>query len=141
MKFTSQRTEPDPGFQMTPMIDVVFQMLVYFLAATSIVALESQLSANLPGAKAISEEAKKQVEDVTITVLADGSILADGTPYDSKDSETLPELTAMLKDLAAIFENQAVIIRGDVQAKHKRIISVLNACSSAGIKNLVFSAD
>lgn len=141
MKFTKQKPDPEPGFQMTPMIDVVFQMLVYFLAATTIVAMESQLSANLPGQKAISEESKKQVEDVTITVLSDGNILADGTPYDSKDSETLPELTAMLKDLAAVFENQAVIIKGDSRAKHKRIISVLNACSSAGIKNLAFSAD
>lgn len=126
----------EPGFQMAPMIDCVFLLLIFFMSASSFTAPETQLNINLP-AVATTVQAKIG-EDVIVNVLSDGSVMVNEKQYDSPESKELPELVAMLTSLSETFESQPVIIFADWDVPHERVVNVLNACAAARIKSVSF---
>lgn len=139
MRFVRGVETEEPGFQMAPMIDIVFQLIIFFMCASSFAILESQMDVNLP-ARAEVKPAEKTIEEVFINILADKTVLANGRQYDSAGSKDLPELKTMLTELASVFKDQVVIIQGEWQVPHERVVQVLNACAAAKIKNVSFVA-
>lgn len=129
-------SQEEPGFQMAPMIDVVFQLLIFFMCASSFFGIEAQLNINLP--TVATTVPTKIAEEVIINILSDGSIMVNEKQYDSPESKGLPELVAMLTSLAEIFESQPVIIFADWDVPHEKVINVLNACTAAKIKSVSF---
>ena len=122
-----------------PMIDVVFQLLIFFMVAASFRAEESNLKVSLPAAGAPAVQAA-ELEEVEIFVASSGAITVNQQEYDSAKSKNLPELKVMLTNLADLFKDQAVVIRADENAVHGRVVDVLNACAGARIKNISFFA-
>ncbi|MFA5334747.1 MAG: biopolymer transporter ExbD [Candidatus Omnitrophota bacterium] len=126
----------EPGFQMAPMIDCVFLLLIFFMSASSFSAPEAQLNVNLP---AVSTTTKDKIgEDVVVNVASDGSVVVNDKYYDSAESKDLPELVAMLTSLSQVFETQPVIIFAEDSVSHERVTDVLNACAAAKIKSVSF---
>jgi len=115
---------------LTPMIDVVFNLLVFFMCATSFhSAVERELDVNLPNAESAGA-VEAPPEELVITVRADGAVFVGGEP---KERE---QLLALLRTAAQSDPETPVTIRGDRQAEHQAIVSVMDACGLAGLFNL-----
>jgi len=131
-----EEEEEEPELQMSPMIDIIFQLIIFFMCATSFQIVESELKTNLP---TVSDDAIVQkFENVVIFINREGRVFVENKEYDSPSSHELPQLTSMLMQLKRFFEQQPVIIQSDKEVPHQRIVDVLNACAAAGISNVSF---
>lgn len=138
MKF-KETIEDACEINMGPMIDCVFLLLLYFIAAADIKKTERYLGLIAPekGCSLTSF-----VSEITLSIAPNGQVAANETPLDGPADKTLPALTAKLKQAISLFgKEQPVVIHPQPSVKHQRVIDVLNACSAAGVKNLSFFAN
>lgn len=127
MKISEQQDE-EPILNLTPMIDVVFQLLVFFMVATTFLDPEKEIGIELP--EAASATVTENVDELIINVFADGRIVVSGqdVPADS--------LLTTLKSAAQKDPETPVTIRGDRLVHHENIVQVMDACGQAGLYNL-----
>jgi biopolymer transport protein ExbD len=112
---------------ITPLIDVVFQLLLFFLVATRFAAEDRELDVMLPAAS----EAKPliaQPREVFVNIDHQGQFFIQGREVDGE------ELTQILRQ-AAVHNpaHQSVIIRADKRVQLDSAVFVMNACNQAGI--------
>jgi biopolymer transport protein ExbD len=130
----------DVGFQIAPMVDVVFVLLLFFMASAGSQVIEKELNISLPSGKSASAAGGIPTTPIIIDILPDGKIQMNNQVYDNPASKELPELRAWLKQTIQKFgDKDPVILRPDPQTKHERVMDVLNAASAAGVKKLSFS--
>ena len=129
----------DIGFQIAPMVDVVFVLLLFFMASAGSHIIPKELAINLPSGRGESKPGPPPTP-IIIDIFPDGKVQMNNKVYDTPVSKELPELRGWLKDTINKFgDKDPVIIRPDPQTKHERIIDVLNAAAASGVKNLTFS--
>ena len=129
----------DVGFQIAPMVDVVFVLLLFFMASAGSQVIEKELNISLPSGRAASDTPAAPPTILMIDILPDGGIQLNKHSYDSPASKELPELKAWLKDTIKKYgDKDPVIIRPDPTAKHERVMDVLNAASASGVTKLSF---
>jgi len=131
MKFRVSRL-PDTGFQLAPMIDIVFLLLVFFIVSWSYARFETELDISVPAA-AEGTEPQREVGEIILNVRPNGEIVLNGAVV---EEETL---LRKLQKIAEVYEDQAIILRGDENARHKHIVAVLDICQKAGIWNIAFA--
>ncbi len=131
----------DVGFQIAPMVDVVFVLLLFFMASAGSQVAERELNINLPsGRGAASLASGPPPAPIIIDVDQEGVISLNEQTYDSLDSKDLPQLRAWLKETIDRFgDKDPVIIRPSPEANHGRIMEILNAAAAAGVQNLTFN--
>jgi biopolymer transport protein ExbD len=125
----TQLDEP-PVINMTPMVDVILCLLVFFMAATRLYDWdESEFSVNVPE---VAEAAPLSAapDDLMLTVTQKGVVSVGEISYN------LDRLVEMLKEAAARYKNQGVVIRGDASLNYQDLADVLSACDEAGIRNV-----
>ncbi|MCE2792336.1 MAG: ExbD/TolR family protein [Planctomycetota bacterium] len=122
------------GFNMTPMIDVVFQLIIFFLVASHFARNETQLDLRLPVARSGAEDTDFETPRVTINVKADGTLWLSGR-------EIAPErLTAQLTEVrSAEGDNLEVRIRGSRAATYADVEPIMRSCTEAGIWNVSYA--
>src|SRR5262245_50704814 len=120
MRIPIRKPAGDVGFNMTPMIDVVFQLIIFFLLSSHLARQETQLKLPLPAADSglAVDAAARPV--VTVNVLADGTLLAANRQITA--SELLPLLA---ERRAAHGGNLEVRIRADRDVPYPRVSPVL----------------
>lgn len=132
----------EPALDVTSLIDLVFLLLVFFMVTCSLVKSEGDLGIQLPGMIAQAESVDMPDEQI-IEIRENGRVYLNDREYDSFDSEDLPMLVATLSRYKAASEaakNKALItISADDNARHQRVIDVMNACASAKITNITFA--
>ncbi|PXA04727.1 hypothetical protein DDZ13_06030 [Coraliomargarita sinensis] len=129
---------------LTPMIDVVFLLLIFFMVTTSLIKEEAdlgiQLPTNVPG-----EPSDELPSKHIIDVLPDGSVHLNGGQIASGTSENivLNGLITTLKRLKASSDNMGVktivVIQADPVSPHYKAIQVLDACAAADIQFVSFA--
>lgn len=138
MRFKQEKEEA-ADIQMGPMIDCVFLLLMYFIAAAQIKPEEKYLGLMMPGGGTPKESLPAEI---TLGVAENNQVTFNDTPVDGTSGRELPTLQAKLKDALTLFgEKQPVVIHPRPSTKHQRVIDVLNACAGAGVKNLSFFAN
>ncbi len=114
---------------LTPLIDVVFLLLIFFLVTSEFEDEERRLDIILPNATSAAPMAGKPREVVV-------DIDAEGTTYLRGDRTTVDELAAVL---ARVVErnpaNQSVVIRADRDTPFQPVVSVMDVCNRAGISD------
>ena len=130
------------GFQIAPMIDVVFVIMLFFMVMAGAVKIENELNSQLPGVAETS--ASTDFVDEQIIAISDaGEVTLNDEPFDSPQSKDLPQLKATLlrlKQNADAAKTPAVVtIISDEQAKYSRAIDVLDALAVAKIDNVTFT--
>jgi len=120
------------GFQIAPMVDILLVLLVFFIVTWNFSLADKELDVKIPTASN-SKEANAYVGQVVVNVKSDGSIVFNHQPI------TADELVTKLQDLAKLFPDQAVILRGDQNADYKYIVNVLDICRRANIWNVAFA--
>ena len=130
----------DVGFQIAPMVDVVFVLLLFFMASAGSQIIPRELSINLPSGQQADNRHKPEITPFIIDISPQGVVSSSGKIYDTPNSRDLLALRDQLKNnLAKFGDKDPVVIRPDPQAKQERIIDVLNSAAAAGVKNLTFS--
>ena len=130
MRVRDEQSIPDPEFSMAPLIDVVFQMLVFFLVASSWgVMKEKQLDLELPSAQSASAP-EALPDELVIDVRRDGGILLRGRELERA------ALQGELAGIARANPRLPVTIRGDRLVHHEDVVAVMDACGLAGLTNL-----
>ncbi|MBA2664697.1 MAG: biopolymer transporter ExbD [Bradymonadaceae bacterium] len=121
--------------EITPLIDVVFLLLIFFLITTTFAqANEAQIPINLP--EAVSGEDSAKGERVVLMVTATGEVVMDeGVAWQGD---------ALREKLDAYFQTNpdaSILLKGDVEASHGRVVELLDLVKQVGFKrvNLVIS--
>lgn len=123
------------GINMTPLIDVVFQLLIFFLVSSHLAKQETQMTLPLPAAQG-GREADPQSEHprATLNVLADGTLLLFGHHVPPKDLAA--RLALLVKDQGGDVELR---VRADRDVPYKHVEPLLVACTRAGLSNVTFA--
>ncbi|HUE71575.1 MAG TPA: biopolymer transporter ExbD [Pirellulaceae bacterium] len=125
--------EDIPQINLTPMLDIVFNLIIFFMVAARFSELEERnIDVKVPQVKTsaqLSDVPKKR----TINVLKDGQITLDSRPV------TLPQLTAELTESRRLRPDMSVVVRGDAQGTFQNVASVLTACREAGVNDMGIS--
>lgn len=124
--------EEEPGLPLTPLIDIIFLLLIFYISIGRIQQVESQIALTLPTARS-AESPQQSIGDVIINVETDGSITVNNQAMNLETLET------RLKRLAEVFPGQSVIIRSDGEASWNEVCRVLDVCSVADIWNIKFA--
>lgn len=128
----------DMGFQIAPMVDVVFVLLLFFMASAGSQVVEKELSINLPAGK--SSAPGTVTTPIIIDITPDGTVSMNNTVYGLPANKNLTELKEWLRTTLGDFGGEdPVIIRPSPDTLQERIIEVLNACAAGKVKNLTFS--
>ena len=129
MRVRDEESIPDPEFSMAPLIDVVFQMLVFFLVASSWGVKEKQLDLELPSAQSASAP-ESLPDELVIDVRRDGAVVLRGRELERS------ALQGELAGIARANPRLPVTIRGDRLVHHEDVVAVMDACGLAGLTNL-----
>ena len=134
----------EPELSMSPLIDMTFLLLIYFICTCSLVMPEADLGIRLPGMVAQATSIDMPDEQI-IEVRGNGQVFLNDHEYDTATSQDLPELLRTLRQYKASSEaagNQALItIWADDDTPHQRVIDVMNACAAARIKDISFAGN
>lgn len=141
-----RREQPLAEVDMTPMIDMVFLLLVFFMTAATMAKMNMTEKVKLPVAdKAQIPDNKRDREAITVMpngfVTSDGSVISDSSPYlfrgKKLDAAGLSQvLTALVKDEPDV----RVFMRIDRDVEYIRVQSAIRACAEAGIYDIIFGA-
>ena len=128
MPLSAHLPDPEP-LNMTPMIDVVFNLLVFFLLSASFYAEERELELSVPSVSSASAVVSGP-EDIVINVNDEGRVTINSRPYDAA------QLEDFLKNAVTNYPGQGVAIRGDKASRYQWVADVLGICKSAGVRKL-----
>ncbi len=129
MRIRESESEDHPWFNLTPMLDLTFNLLTFFMLATAFVNPEKMLDIQLPEAQS-GEAPGKTLEELVINVSREGKVTLSGQVMDGN------ALLDVLKRAAQRNPTTPVTIRGDRLAHHQEIVRVMDACGTAGLSNL-----
>jgi len=136
--------EANMGFQIAPMIDVVFVIMLFFMVMAGAVKVERELKSQLPGiAPASPTEEKEMPDEIIVGVEESGAVTLNEEELDAADNKVLPNFTASLARLKQEADNRGakvlVTIQAEEQAKYERVIDVLNSLAKAKVANVTFT--
>lgn len=132
MNFRKRVNESTPGFQMAPMLDIVFILLIQFMAATLFAKWENKLDILVPSADS-SVASDRQRLEIIVNIDKEGAIFINSIEMG------LPRLREILRTIHAQSAEQPIIIRADQDTRHKDVIKVLDICTELDIRNVAFS--
>lgn len=137
-----KKPQPLAMFQIAPMIDVVFLLLIYFMVGTTLHKQEADIAFTLPGVAATEEPVEFPDEQI-IEIRADGQVVVNDYAYDAPGAARLDQLAGMLTRFRQAAEasrsSVAVTIAPDPATPHQRIVRVMDACARAGISQVNFA--
>ena len=123
----------DPEFELTPMIDVVFLLIAFFMTLISFISAEL-IELELPEAEEASipeEPGERQY----ISIDAAGDLYLGATPI------SYESLTTILANMRAEIPSMKVFLRADAATSHRHVNRVMGACAQAGIFDLIFASN
>ena len=125
-------------FNLTPMIDVIFNLIIFFLAASHLARSEAVEQVELPLATTSKPEADERFQRLSITVTAELTYYVAAQPY------TLPEVEQLLVTLSAGGDRGGrkpveVRIRTDKRVPYQHIEPLMLACARQGITKIRFA--
>jgi biopolymer transport protein ExbD len=128
------KTQQDdmPALNLTPMIDVVFLLIVFFMGASKFADLERDFDLRLPEV-AKADAAKEAAKARQVAVYADGRIALD------REDVTLVQLAERLTAAVKEQPKLSVVILGDAASNFQYVADALAACKEAGISQLAVS--
>jgi biopolymer transport protein ExbD len=142
-----RRLSPDPnegtfGFQIAPMIDVVFVIMLFFMVMAGAVKTEREQNCRLPGTVETTKEVPFADEQV-VSITAAGQVALNEEPVAEPGDRELVKLRglfARIKQNCDAAKTPAVLtIASEHKARHGRAIEVLDAAAQAGITNVSFN--
>ena len=111
--------------ELTPLVDVVFQLIIFFMVSTVFIEFSQQMDIETPEVK--GSLAQEQIKRLTIEITKDEKVFLDGKEV------TLDNIPKHLSDQSTI---RSVLIRADKRLPYGIVMQVMQICRSAGIDDI-----
>lgn len=125
------REEEDASIDMTPMLDIVFIMLIFFIVTTSFVK-EAGIQVNKPEANQANKEPSA---NIFIAIRDTGEVWMDKRQVD------VERVAANLERMLAEQPTDIVVIQADKESEHGRVVEVMDQVKEAGIDKISIAAE
>lgn len=129
----SPRNSEEPDVNLTPMIDVVFLLLLFFMVSTSFIR-ESSLKVDLP--EATGQALAEQEKAIDIVINADGQFIVNTIVLDKPSNE---QLAAVLKKAVGDNTDPHIIISADANAEYQNIVTAMDTAQQLGYTRLTLA--
>lgn len=133
MNFQKKIRTSSVGFQMAPMLDIIFITLIHFMAAAIFAQWENKLGIKVPTADSGTRGIRQRGE-VIINVDEAGKI------YINSQEMSAERLGSLLSEVADVFQEYPVVIRADRNTRHQSVMTVLDICTRVNIHNVAFAS-
>lgn len=134
MNFKSSKKQEPQGFQMTPMLDVIFLLLCFFVTASVFSQWEYQVDIQLPTAKTgISPD--RLPGEIIVNLDSEGVITVNDRVLSRE------QLLERLKILSSNFQGHPVVLRSDMRTPYEHVIGIIDMCRQADIDNISFATE
>jgi biopolymer transport protein ExbD len=127
MRIKDPLTEHEEGYNLVPLTDMVFNLLIFFMCATTFAQVEKELSVQLPRTTASFKPLAAAPPQVIINVKADGGAVVSGRSYDVNG------LAELLAGALKKEPGTSVVVRADERTLMKYFASVASVCRHAGV--------
>jgi biopolymer transport protein ExbD len=121
-----QSTDDLPTINLTPMLDVVFNLIVFFMVGTKFVEMDRSIQVDVPKVSDAGPLTSAPVRRV-VTVTREGETALDGRTM------SLGEVTSELAAARKEYPELAVLVKGDGEGRFQSVADALSACTRAGI--------
>lgn len=128
-----QREREDLDVNITPLIDVVFLLLIFFMVSTTF-ERDSELKITLP--EASEEFTEKVPETVTVDIDIQGRIYINKQSLVNSQLDTIREA---LREAVSNMDDPPIVINADADTSHQNVVKVMDAARQAGLVKLTFS--
>lgn len=135
MRVPTRRREFGLAFNITPLIDIIFLLIIFFLAASHLARSDASTPVDLPEATQDDESPERPLRRLVVTVGRDGALSVAGQPIDRDKFDEL----VLQERLDADGQPLEVRIRGDKHVRFESIEPLMKACVSAGITEVGFA--
>lgn len=126
MRIKDPMSEGEEPYNLVPLTDMVFNLLIFFMCATTFAQVEKELSVQLPHSTSFTP-ISAQPKQLVINIKRDGSSVVSGKTYDGKG------LASLAAALVAKDPNSAVIIRADENSVMRYFAAVARICKQQGV--------
>ena len=133
MNFSKNRPAAGASFQMAPMLDIIFILLIHFMAATIFAQWENRMEIAIPTADSGTRQEMRRTGEIIVNLDAEGRIFINSREITSQ------RLLDTLGQVSSVFPGQAVILRADRQTSCQALIRVMDICRQADIWNIAFA--
>jgi len=127
----SHRRRVRPTLDVTPLIDVVLQLVIFFMLTTTF-SLYQGINVNLP--KVVKAE-EHQEKDLVVTITKENRV------YLNDREVTVEELAETVKPLFVASQPRVVVIRADQEVKHGKVVEVMDIVKGAGAEKLAIATE
>ena len=118
------------GIDLTPIVDVVFNLLLFFAVTLSFAATSGGINVNLPSA---SSADPVEAEQVTVNMTQDGKLFYNDQNVD------IEGLAARLKEVKN--KESIIIIRADNTVPHGKVVQVMDTVKAEGLSKIAIAVD
>lgn len=132
MNFKPGTKSQAPGFQLAPMIDVIFLLLCFFVTSQIFSQWETEIDVQLPTAET-GTVPERLPGEIIINILKDGSLVVNRQVLDDA------AITKRLEWIVKYFPDQHVVIRADKTTDYEHVVHALDLCSKLAIQNISFA--
>jgi biopolymer transport protein ExbD len=123
-------SEDEPEINLTPLIDVVFLLLIFFMVSTTF-EHQSRIKIEMP--EATAEPTEQEEEPLEIIIDAQGLyFIGDEQVVNTR----LKTLKAAISKAAGVRQGMPVIIRADAKTPHQAVVTALDATSQLGLTHI-----
>ena len=131
MRLRAKQAE-EPEINLTPLIDVVFLMLIFFMVTTTFLR-EGNLELSLPEASPEPHEIAQQPLELVINPL--GDYFLNGRPLLNRQPQTL----RLALEQALAEGGKGLVVRADATTPHQAVVTALDAAGQAGIQQIAIA--
>ncbi|MCE5325187.1 MAG: biopolymer transporter ExbD [Planctomycetaceae bacterium] len=131
MKVIDNQHEDESSINMTPMIDMVFLLLIFFLVATTMARTERDQSVQLPGSESAAP-LSAQPKDTVINISRDGAVKIGAKKY-GEYADGYAAIVPVLAEMAKADPDREFLIRADRESLHEYFAKVVEKAHEAGI--------
>lgn len=132
MNFRKRIGEQRNGFQMAPMVDIMFLLLIFFMVSALYAEWETRIDIEVP-ASSSGSRAERQAGEIIVNVEPEGEFVVNQIEM------TAGRLENLLRRVSSQYPDQPVIVRADAETPHKHVIAVLDICKQVDIWNIAFA--
>lgn len=132
MNFSGATRRDDTAIDVTPLIDIIFQLVLFFMVSTTFITSPG-IEVDLP--RSSSETILQDDNDIEIWVTRDGAVRVDEEPV------TWDGLRARIDAARQQNPRTLVIVKADKDVDHGRVVAVMDLARSMGLSRLAIATE